>query len=93
MSILNGLTWSTLAMLLTTGLLDDVISDYLWARAVVLTSATVATVGLAITIPCALLTDAIMHPDTNMPSIAALVGALLIIVGFLFVNIFHEKFK
>ena len=36
--------------LLLKGLFDNVLSDYFWARAVVLTSATVATVGLGLTI-------------------------------------------
>jgi solute carrier family 35 protein F5 len=37
-------------------LFDDVIADYLWARSVLLTSPTVATVGLSMTIPMAILT-------------------------------------
>merc|ERR1711957_319023 len=51
------LTWSILLFLLLKGLLDNVLSDYLWARAVVLTSATVASVGVGLTIPMAFAAD------------------------------------
>jgi solute carrier family 35, member F5 len=43
-----NMTWTVLAYLIAKGLLDNVLSDYLWARAVVLTSATVATRWLRI---------------------------------------------
>jgi hypothetical protein len=36
---------------------DNVVADYLWARAVILTSPTVATVGLSLTIPLAFISD------------------------------------
>jgi solute carrier family 35 protein F5 len=35
------------------GLLDNVLSEYLWATAVLLTSPSVATVGLALTVKLA----------------------------------------
>jgi solute carrier family 35 protein F5 len=35
------------------GLLDNVLSEYLWATAVLLTSPSVATVGLALTVTLA----------------------------------------
>ena len=35
------------------GLADNVLSDYLWARAVLLTSPTIASVGLSMQIPMA----------------------------------------
>ena len=37
--------------------MNNVLSDYLWARAVVLTTPTVATVGLSLTIPLAFVSD------------------------------------
>jgi hypothetical protein len=43
------------------GVFDNVLSDYLWARAVVLTTPTIATVGLSLTIPLAFLSDALFH--------------------------------
>jgi solute carrier family 35, member F5 len=72
------------------GLFDNVLSDYLWARAVVLTSATVATVGLGLTIPLAFLSDIAMgrHDVLNVES---LVGALAVLMGFVLVNIGQQK--
>jgi solute carrier family 35 protein F5 len=68
------------------GLLDNVLSDYLWARSVVLTSATVATVGLGLTIPMAFASDFVMgRKDVLQP--ASILGAISVLVGFILVNI------
>lgn len=56
------------------------ISDYIWARAVVLTSPTVATVGMSITIPLAILSDLLLH--SIVPDLVAVVGSVLVIGGF-----------
>jgi solute carrier family 35 protein F5 len=56
------LSASILACLIGKGFLDNVLSDYLWARSVLLTSATVATVGLGLTIPLAFVSDWILLP-------------------------------
>ena len=67
------------------GLLDNVLSDYLWARSVVLTSATVATVGLGLTIPLAFVSDVVMErQDVLQPS--SILGALSVLAGFILVN-------
>jgi len=52
-------TW-VFSCLVVKGLFDNVLSDYLWARSVILTSATVATVGLGLTIPLAFVSDVFM---------------------------------
>lgn len=41
------------------GLLDNVLSDYLWAKAVILTTTTVATAGLTIQVPMAATVDSL----------------------------------
>lgn len=43
-----------------TGLLDYVLSDYLWARAVMLLGPTVATLSLSVQIPLAAVADVVM---------------------------------
>ena len=47
--------------LVLSGLSDNVLSDYLWARSVVLTSPTVATIGMSVTIPLAMLSDFLLN--------------------------------
>ena len=80
------LTWSILLFLVLKGLLDNVLSDYLWARAVVLTSATVASVGVGLTIPMAFAADAIMgNTDSIRPG--EVWGAVLVLLSFVFVNL------
>lgn len=55
-----GFTHGLYAQILK-GFIDNVISDLLWARAVLLTSPTVATVALTLTIPMAMVSDWIIH--------------------------------
>ena len=81
----QSLTWTALGFIILGGLCDNVFSDYLWARAVVLTSPTVATVGMSITIPFAMLSDFLLH-KTGSTSVLSLCGAALVILGFVLVN-------
>jgi drug/metabolite transporter (DMT)-like permease len=67
------------------GFADNVFSDYLWARAVVLTSPTVATIGMSITIPLAMISDFLINDKS--PSGVSFFGAFLVVVGFFLVNI------
>jgi solute carrier family 35 protein F5 len=65
------------------------LSDYLWARAVVLTSATVATVGLGLTIPLAFVSDLIMGHGSILDA-TSIMGAIAVLAGFILVNIGEE---
>jgi len=76
---------TVLGLLVLKGLFDNVLSDYLWARSIVLTSATVATVGLGLTIPLAFLSDWFI--SDIIPSTKGVFGALSVLVGFILVNI------
>ena len=80
------LSWSVIGVLACKGMLDFVITDYLLLRSVVLTNATVASVGLGLTIPLAFLVDWAMGKlDSFSP--ASLLGALAVAAGFLIVNL------
>mgnify|MGYP000042658210 CR=1 FL=1 len=83
------LTLLVFGFLVIKGLLDNVLSDYLWARAVVLTSATVATVGLGLTIPLAFASDVLWTGQDGEQVIAfsSVAGALSVLAGFILVNI------
>lgn len=70
------------------GLCNSVLSDYLWARSVVLTSPTVATIGMSITIPLAMISDLIIQ--SVIPGYLAIIGAILVIIGFGLVNVTKE---
>lgn len=69
------------------GLLDNVLSDYLWARAVLLIGPTVATVGLNVQVPLAAGLDAAMGKPkprwTSSAPAAALTafGAASVVAG------------
>ena len=79
------LTQTVFGCLIIKGLLDNVLSDYLWARAVILTSATVATVGLGFTIPLAFVSDIVLG-NGSVVTIKSAIGALSVLGGFLIVN-------
>ena len=66
------------------GLLDNVLSDYLWAKAVLLTTTTVATAGLTIQVPIAAIVDTLTG---HAPHLLSYVGAAAVLVGFAGINI------
>ncbi len=82
---MTHLTGVIFGFIVLNGFCDNVFSDYLWARAVVLTSPTVATIGMSITIPLAMTSDYLL--GKAVPTGVSLLGAFLVVVGFLLVNI------
>lgn len=86
----TGVTWVVFGFLVIKGLLDNVLSDYLWARAVILTSATVATVGLGLTIPLAFASDLLLGRPDVLDG-ASILGALAVLAGFVLVNIGQKQ--
>jgi solute carrier family 35 protein F5 len=82
---LSNLTWAAAGAMCLSGLLNNVVSDYLWARSVLLTSSTVATVGLSITIPIAMVADFVVKNES--PTVLSATGAGLVVVGFCLVNL------
>lgn len=66
------------------GLLDNVLSDYLWAKAVLLTTTTVATAGLTIQVPLAAVVDSLTG---NAPKLLDYLGAVAVMIGFGGINI------
>jgi len=82
---LANFTGLILFYLMCTGLFDYVVSDYLWARAIILTTPTVATVGLSITIPLAFLGDILLNGYSRITTFAV-IGSVLVMSGFALVN-------
>ncbi|KAK9944836.1 hypothetical protein M0R45_010385 [Rubus argutus] len=84
------LTWRQLGLIVGKGLLDNVLSDYLWAKAVLLTTATVATAGLSIQVPLAAIVDSVTG---HAPHFADYLGAVAVMIGFVGINIPSDAFK
>ncbi|EEY61499.1 Drug/Metabolite Transporter (DMT) Superfamily [Phytophthora infestans T30-4] len=82
---LSGLSLEILVLIGLKGLFDNVLSDYLWARAVLLTSPTVATVGLSLTVPLAIVADFWFHG--MRPTNVTLFASALVISGFVLINV------
>ncbi len=89
---LSGLTCDILGLLSLQGLIDNVISDYLWALAMFYTTPTVATIGLSLTVPLAIVSDVVLHQMS--PTLIGTVAATLVILGFVLINLSsHENKK
>jgi drug/metabolite transporter (DMT)-like permease len=92
-----SLTPYVLAMIVLKGLLDFCITEYCLIKAICLTNATVATVGLGLTIPLAFLANWAMGKtsmtDDNgddfavLGSTYGLLGAVAVAIGFVVVNV------
>ncbi|XP_076959473.1 thiamine-repressible mitochondrial transport protein THI74-like [Bidens hawaiensis] len=78
------ITLKQLGLIVGKGLLDNVLSDYLWAKAVLLTTTTVATAGLTIQVPLAAIVDTVIG---NAPGFMDYIGAAAVMVGFAGINI------
>ncbi|XP_015892236.3 thiamine-repressible mitochondrial transport protein THI74 [Ziziphus jujuba] len=78
------LTWKEFGLVIGKGLLDNVLSDYLWAKAVLLTTTTVATAGLTIQVPMAAVVDSLTG---NAPHLMDYLGAVAVMIGFAGINI------
>ena len=68
------------------------ISEYFWARSMLLTTPTVATVGLSMTIPLAYISD-ILIGTPGSGSILSGAGAILVVAGFAFCNIEDDTWR
>lgn len=80
----NTLTWKQIGLIVGKGMFDNVLSDLLWAKAILLTSTTVATAGLTIQVPLAAIVDSLTG---NAPPILDYIGAAAVMVGFAGINI------
>lgn len=88
LATVSGSTW---LVILLEGLLDYVLSDYLWARAVIILGPTVATIGMSIQIPMAAALDFILGRAKWLGSTKTLLmtigGTTLILAGFCVINL------
>ncbi|CAL9074603.1 unnamed protein product [Musa textilis] len=84
----HKLSWKQFGLIVGKGLLDNVLSDYLWAKAVHLTTTTVATAGLTIQVPIAAVVDSLTG---NAPHLMDYVGAVAVLAGFAGINFPSEE--
>lgn len=80
---IHRLTALQYGLIVGKGMLDNVLSDYLWAKAVLLTSTTAATAGLTIQVPIAAVVDSIRGIRLG---ILEYIGGVCVLVGFFGIN-------
>jgi len=84
-------------MILAKGVMDNILADVLYMKSVLLIGPTVATVGLTLQWPIAIVIDALffrpswMH--TTQLSLFVVAGSLLIFVGFVGINLPSDIFS
>ncbi|GAB0494554.1 hypothetical protein MMPV_005848 [Pyropia vietnamensis] len=78
----SGRVW---ALLTLNALAGSVLSDYLWARSVVLTTPLVATLALSLTVPLSAVADVVLRGRSF--DAAHLGGMALVLAGFVGVNV------
>ncbi|XP_073275105.1 thiamine-repressible mitochondrial transport protein THI74-like [Primulina huaijiensis] len=72
-------------LVLLNGLVGSVLSDYLWALAVVWTTPLVATLGMSLTIPIAMVADMLVHGRHY--SAIYILGCVQVFTGFVIANL------
>ncbi len=75
----------TLVLIGVNALIGSVLSDFLWAKSVVLTSALVGTIALSLTVPLSLIFDVLFKGKHITPTYA--LGVVLVLTGFVVVNL------
>ncbi|KAK9682905.1 hypothetical protein RND81_10G105700 [Saponaria officinalis] len=80
---------STAKTVLLNGFVGNFISDYIWAVSVVWTSPLVATLGMTLTIPLAMVADMVIHGRHY--SLIYSIGCILVLAGFVLANL-SDKF-
>eukprot|EP01084_Bolivina_argentea_P000558 1048_1 len=76
---------NTILLLLTINGLISVASDYFWAQSILYTSPVVATVGISLMMPVAMIADEIFRNERH--SFLYWSGAIFVMVGFILVNL------
>jgi solute carrier family 35 protein F5 len=70
---MGTMSLSIFGILVLKGCLDNVLSDYLWARSILLIGPTLATSGLALQVPIAVVSDAILAQPAWAGSVVTIV--------------------
>eukprot|EP00444_Apocalathium_aciculiferum_P062364 CAMPEP_0183601962 /NCGR_PEP_ID=MMETSP0371-20130417/180706_1 /TAXON_ID=268820 /ORGANISM="Peridinium aciculiferum, Strain PAER-2" /LENGTH=447 /DNA_ID=CAMNT_0025814055 /DNA_START=16 /DNA_END=1361 /DNA_ORIENTATION=+ len=76
---LGRMTPKIFGLLVFNGIFDNVVAQYLWAKAVQWISPTAATVGLSLTIPLSIVADLLRK---NPPSPWSYLASVLVVAGF-----------
>lgn len=83
---LGSMSLSILGVLIVKGCLDNVLSDWAWARSILLIGPTLATAGLALQVPIAVVTDVLLtHPawlGSLLTIMLTTVGGSVILAAF-----------
>jgi len=80
---------AVLGMLFLNAFFGTVLSDFFWAKSVLLLSPLITTVGMSLTIPASMIMDFVLHGSTF--HILYVFGSVMVVVGFVIITISNEK--
>ncbi|KAI9118157.1 hypothetical protein K1719_010489 [Acacia pycnantha] len=83
-------SWSTKEIVIANGFCSNIISDYFWALSIVWTTPLVATLGMSLTIPLAMIADMAIHG--RQYSAVYILGCFQVFAGFVLANL-SDKFS
>ncbi|OQR83363.1 Drug/Metabolite Transporter (DMT) Superfamily [Achlya hypogyna] len=86
---LSDLTGNIIGILSANAMFNNVLADYLWALSMLFTTPTVATIGLSLTVPMAIVADYLVR--STSPTVATWFAAAFVVGGFIMINITSKK--
>ena len=89
----DSITIGIVAFIFINTCFDNLIADFLWGRATLLTSPTIATLTMSLTIPIAMVSDTILGKSYASEKKLSIIGAILVVFGFILVTFDIDLFK
>ena len=82
----DSITIGIIAFIFINTSFDNLLADFLWGRSTLLTSPTIATLGMSLTIPLAMISDMILGKSDASGKKWSIFGAILVVAGFILVT-------
>jgi len=82
----DSITIGIIAFIFINTCFDNLIADFLWGRATLLTSPTIATLTMSLTIPIAMVSDTVLGKSYASEKKLSIIGAILVVFGFILVT-------
>ncbi|KDO19210.1 hypothetical protein SPRG_15653 [Saprolegnia parasitica CBS 223.65] len=86
---LSDLTGKIIGLITVNSLFNNVLADYLWALSMLFTTPTVATIGLSLTVPLAIVSDYVRHSIS--PTAVTCIASAFVVAGFILINVTSKK--
>lgn len=83
---IDTVSFAIIAFIFINTSFDNLLADFLWGRSTLLTSPTIATLGMSLTIPLAIVSDILLGKSDASGKKYSIFGAILVVLGFTLVT-------